>query len=99
MGGERYDVTIKRSEARTAKAAFEKAVKQAQYDHGHSGYSGTIAEKSRLHPPAHKPFETWEAARAFARDFGGEMDKWGPSEVVEVKGKDGGWLFFGWASS
>lgn len=29
----------------TAQEAFNKAVEQAQYDHGHSGYTGTIAEK------------------------------------------------------
>lgn len=29
----------------TAAKAFRAAVDQAKYDHGHSGYSGTIAEK------------------------------------------------------
>ena len=29
----------------TAREAFDNAVKEAQYDRGHSGYTGTIAEK------------------------------------------------------
>jgi hypothetical protein len=31
--------------AKSLSEAFSKAVKQACYDHGHSGYTGTIAEK------------------------------------------------------
>ena len=42
MGAETFCVTIKGA---SAEAAFAEAVRQAQYDHGHSGYSGTIAEK------------------------------------------------------
>ncbi len=34
-----------RRTAPTVKEAFYEAVQQALYDHGHSGYSGTIAEK------------------------------------------------------
>ena len=30
---------------KSAKEAFSRAVEQAQYEHGHGGYSGTIAEK------------------------------------------------------
>lgn len=29
----------------TARAAFDQAVSDARYDHGHAGYTGTIAEK------------------------------------------------------
>jgi len=32
-------------EGKTAKSAFRAAVKQALYEHGHNGYTGTIAEK------------------------------------------------------
>ncbi len=34
------------AEGRDAKEAFSAAVEQAQYMHGHGGYSGTIAEKA-----------------------------------------------------
>ena len=34
------------SYGKTPEEAYERAVKQAQYDYGHRGYTGTIAEKS-----------------------------------------------------
>lgn len=42
MGACEFFVTQK---AKSPAEAFKKAVEQAQYDHGHAGYSGTIAEK------------------------------------------------------
>ena len=33
------------SHGKTAKEAFHRAVEQAQYEYGHGGYTGTIAEK------------------------------------------------------
>ena len=33
---------------KTAQAAFDKVVEQAQWEHGHRGYSGTIAEKRSM---------------------------------------------------
>jgi hypothetical protein len=43
MGAEQFEVITL---GRTAAAAFDKAVADAQYDYGHAGYTGTIAEKS-----------------------------------------------------
>ena len=34
-----------RAKGNTAKDAFNAAVKEAQYEYGHRGYTGTIAEK------------------------------------------------------
>lgn len=42
MGAEQFEVTYR---AVSANQAFLKARKDAQYDYGHSGYTGTIAEK------------------------------------------------------
>ncbi len=42
MGAEGFTTFAK---GRTAKEAFEKAVTEAQYEYGHGGYTGTIAEK------------------------------------------------------
>jgi len=42
MGAERF---ITYSKGATAKEAFELAVESAEYEYGHSGYTGTIAEK------------------------------------------------------
>lgn len=42
MGANTFsDVVI----AKNAQEAFRQAVEEAQYDHGHAGYTGTIAEK------------------------------------------------------
>ena len=45
MGGEQFSVW---ETGKTAKEAFAGAVSEAQYDHGHAGYTGTIAEKSEF---------------------------------------------------
>jgi hypothetical protein len=42
MGAERFTVY---SDGATAEEAFRAAVDAAEYDYGHSGYTGTIAEK------------------------------------------------------
>jgi hypothetical protein len=42
MGAETFWM---RASGKTAKDAFASARSQAQWDHGHSGYTGTIAEK------------------------------------------------------
>lgn len=87
------------AEGKTAREAFDAAVKEARYNHGHGGYSGTIAEKSgftTISVPAGKD----------AHDFAGELldacdsrvdDKWGPAGCVALG--NGKFLFFGWASS
>lgn len=42
MGASSFFVIV---EGKTAKQAFDRAVRDAQHEHGHGGYSGTIAEK------------------------------------------------------
>ena len=42
MGASEY---MNIAQGKTAKEAFDKLVAQAQWEHGHGGYSGTIAEK------------------------------------------------------
>lgn len=83
----------------TAREAFYAARAEAQHEHGHGGYTGTIAEKGSfvtLTPPeGEKPLD-------FARRLINEADeridnKWGPAGCVKLG--DGKWLFFGWASS
>lgn len=83
----------------TAKEAFIAAREEAAYEHGHGGYSGTIAEKGRFVQIA---VPTGQTAADFAEELmeGDDpriADKWGPAGCVEV-GK-GSWLFFGYASS
>jgi len=40
------DTFVERGKGKSAKEVFNKLVEQAAYDHGHGGYTGTIAEKS-----------------------------------------------------
>jgi hypothetical protein len=82
-----------------AREAFNNAVKDAQYDHGHSGYSGTIAEKHAFvmidAPPDTDPLKF--AEELIAKGDNRIDDKWGPAGCIKLP--DGAFLFFGWASS
>jgi hypothetical protein len=92
------------SHGRTAQEAFRLAVEDAQFEYGHAGYTGSIAEKDKftiIDVPAGKE------PRKFAEELmaAGDPrvdDKWGPAGAVRdpSKDKDGleYWLFFGWAS-
>lgn len=85
--------------------AFDSARRQAEYDHGHSGYTGTIAEKHSFVVIERKPVGEAEAnaiADKLMNDDDDRIaDKWGPAGAVLVSEVDGvqDWLFFGWASS
>ena len=84
--------------------AFVDCREQAQYDHGHGGYSGTIAEKDDfvVIDGIPQPYETARAVvhKLFVEDDRRISDKWGPAGALRVKDdKHDGWLFFGYASS
>lgn len=85
----------------TAALAFVDAVAQAAWDHGHSGYSGTIAEKSEfvlIEPRAKGPREARDRAKELLRNEDPRIrDKWGPAGAIQYGER--AWLFFGWASS
>ena len=101
-----YDIGF----GKTAKEAFNSLVEQAQYDYGHAGYTGTIAEKhefTRIPLPENKDPEDYAEELMENRDERVD-DKWGPAGCVEMKvteedkKKHPGlkkFLFFGWASS
>jgi hypothetical protein len=84
---------------KTAAAAFKQARDQALYDHGHAGYSGTLAEKHDFTeievPDGHDPARY--ATELMEQDDSRIADKWGAAGCVKLR--DGEWLFFGWASS
>jgi hypothetical protein len=82
----------------TAQKAFQSAVKEAHYEYGHRGYTGTIAEKNSFTmiscPKDTNPSD-------FADNLIDEgdpriNDKWGPAGCIAL-GKNR-YLFFGWAS-
>lgn len=88
-----------RAQGKTAKEAFDAAVQEAKHEHGHGGYSGTIAEKRDFVLITLPPGQD-------ARELAGKMldecdpridDKWGPAGCLRMS--EGNWLFFGYASS
>lgn len=92
-----------RSAGKTAQEAFNVAVEQAQWDFGHAGYTGTIAEKSEFIVLKPTPERLAEIKAASWFDYNGEDplweqvdDKWGPAGCIDLG--DGEYLFFGWAS-
>lgn len=96
MGAETF---FTESSGKTAKEAFDAAVEQAAYDYGHSGYTGTIAEKDcfvMIKVPEGK--DPREYANKLIDDGDDRVDdKWGAAGCIDLgKGK---YLFFGWASA
>jgi len=93
----------------TAKEAFNAAVKEARYDHGHAGYTGTMAEKDgfiEIELLEGNANETDAERTARAEDYANKLiddgdpridDKWGPAGCLKFG--DGKYLFFGWASA
>jgi hypothetical protein len=102
MGAETF---FARAKGQTAKEAFKSAKSQAEYDYGHRGYTGTIAEKDEF--TSIGKTETLDEARQMADKLIDSADhrindKWGPAGCIETKDpRDGSamFLFFGWASS
>lgn len=96
MGAQTF---FQKATGKNAAEAFHAAVSQAQYDHGHAGYSGTLAEKSNFVAIAVEPGMD---PRKFAQQLIEEgdpriVDKWGPAGCVYLGEQQ--YLFFGWASS
>lgn len=83
--------------------AFEHLRDQAFYDHGHRGYTGTIAEKPGFEIRSKKPMTREEAERFIEDGDQDKNDKWGDAFAVpicdEPEGPITGWIFYGWASS
>jgi hypothetical protein len=92
------DFCVKGS-GKTAKEAFNAAVEDARYEHGHSGYTGTIAEKDSFKmisvPDGIDPVEY--AYQLLEEDDDRIADKWGSAGCIKLG--DDKWLFFGYASS
>jgi hypothetical protein len=83
---------------KTAKEAFDAAVSDAQYECGHGGYTGTIAEKTSFTeielPKGREAYEY--AEELIDNDDPRVSDKWGPAGCLKYG--DDSYLFFGWAS-
>ena len=71
---------------------WKSIVADAEYDYGHSGYSGTFAEKPELEI-VNEVFESQDDAARFVQD---RDDKWGPATAVRIPE---GWYIGGNCSS
>lgn len=99
-------ITVARG--KSAKEAFQRAVGDAAYEHGHGGYTGTIAEKRDFVmipyavPDDVSDIDAARFASTFARNLINDGDpriddKWGPAGCIKLVGEN--YLFFGWAGS
>jgi hypothetical protein len=90
---------------KTVAEAFRTVTADARYEHGHGGYTGTIAEKHDYKSASSTVFDSYDDAIAFANSKMDDdnhwcQDKWGPAAYVAYKsGNETKYLFFGWASS
>lgn len=106
MGSNEFTIE---SYGETAEIAFKSAVAEAQYDYGHSGYTGSIAEKSEFvmmdGPYMNGPLIEKKAYALVEQLMDADderiTDKWGPAGCIEIQVESGPrrFLFFGWASS
>ena len=100
MGAEAFQRVVN---GKTAQEAFALAVSDAQHESGHSGYTGTVAEKSgfRVLSVPDEVVHFLGVAGLVAHFESGDhdvyQDKWGPAGCVDLL--DGSYLFFGIASS
>jgi hypothetical protein len=97
MGATTFGTT---ATGKNAKEAFRNAREEAQWESGHGGYSGTIAEKSdfKLVPLSE---EVINDPALFASKIDELIDtefddKWGPAGCVQLA--EHKYYFFGWAS-
>ena len=93
------DTFTQQSMGKTAREAFESAREAARYEHGHSGYSGTIAEKDGfVEIPLPDGVKASDYAEQLIDDDDSRIeDKWGPAGCIKTGNNE--YLFFGWASS
>lgn len=83
---------------KSAEQCFKDAREGALYDHGHGGYSGTIAEKNAYTMlPLIDGKNAIDSAWQYIDDCDPRVDdKWGPAGCIKT---DDGFVFFGWASA
>lgn len=108
MGADNF---TNRGKGTSAAEVFDIITRSARYEHGHGGYTGTIAEKRDFKeltvPKDLTPrefidrIEAWndtnETHPDVLRAKRQYEDKWGPALCVKIA--EGEWVFFGLASS
>ncbi len=96
MGAE---IFIQKEQGKTPQEAFKNAVREAEYNYGHAGYTGTIAEKdSYILIDLPEEMEAQKYAEFLINEDDSRIaDKWGPAGCIPLDKNE--YLFFGWASS
>jgi hypothetical protein len=96
MGAE-YSQFTARCEKRELTRVFTEYVGECQYDQGHGGYTGSMAETDGC-SLTEEEFISEDAAEEWLMD---NAQKWGPALIVRVtlEGKEPYWLFGAWCSS
>jgi hypothetical protein len=86
----------------TPEEAFRRAVEEARYAFGHSGYTGTIAEKqSFVEIDLPEGMEPYRFASSLIDSSDPRVDdKWGHAGCINISRArpENTYLFFGWAS-
>ena len=97
MGGQDFMFAAEGTELMTV---FRKAREQASFEHGHGGYTGTIAEKHGVRLRRSTLFLTREDAAQFAKTDIEQNDKFGDAFAVAygANGKTEGFILYGIAS-
>jgi hypothetical protein len=96
MGAE-FSQFIARCEKREITRVFREHVEECRYDHGHAGYTGTMAEANGCRMTG-KEFINQEEAESWLEE---NAQKWGPALIVKVilNDQEPFWLFGAWCSS
>lgn len=90
MGATTDYVVFEAKNLAAAEDAARKVIERARHEHGHGGYSGTLAEASGVEVLRSAPLTLAQAQdRLFGAD--GAAQKWGPGLLVRLE--DGRWLF------
>lgn len=81
--------------------AYRNLVETAQWEHGHGGYTGTIAESSGVHLLQTESLsrdDAFELAEKLFEEGHPELEKWGPALAIPLIVKSDqlpSWLFLG----
>ncbi len=98
MGATTVFHTFRVADKNRINAAFSEACEDARYEHGHGGYTGTIAEFNGIGKWKDLLLDSEDAAEDFIEE---NHDKWDPAMAVSFKAEDGswgGWIVGGWVS-
>lgn len=89
---------IQAASGKTAAEARINATNDAAWEHGHRGYTGTMAEKdSHVMIPLPAGADPYAYAQQLIDEDDPRIsDKWGPAGCIHLGGEN--YLFFGWAS-